>query len=55
MLGRSKEIYKSGTVEDYPIKQLPEAEIDEKISAIIAETGASGMRVIDKVMGRAAS
>lgn len=48
-----EELFQAGIIEEYLPKQLSEAEVDEKISAIIAETGASGMKDMGKVMGRA--
>ena len=48
-----EELFQAGIIEDYLPKQLSETEVDEKISSIIAETGASGMKDMGKVMGRA--
>ena len=40
-------------IETYLPKQLSEAEIIEKVKAIIAQTGAAGMKDMGKVMGMA--
>jgi hypothetical protein len=40
-------------IETYLPKQLSEAEITEKVKAIIAQTGAEGMKDMGKVMGMA--
>jgi len=40
-------------IETYLPKQLSEAEITEKVKAIIAQTGAAGMKDMGKVMGMA--
>jgi hypothetical protein len=40
-------------IETYLPKQLSEAEITEKVKAIIAQTGADGMKDMGKVMGMA--
>ena len=40
-------------IETYLPKQLSEAEITDKIKAIIAQTGAEGMKDMGKVMGMA--
>lgn len=48
-----EELFQAGIIEEFLPKQLSEAEIDEKVAAIIAETGASGMKDMGKVMGRA--
>lgn len=42
-----------GFIESYLPKQLSEAEIETAISAIIAETGATGMKDMGKVMSAA--
>lgn len=42
-------------IENYLPKQLSESEITSKITAIIAETGAQGMKDMGKVMGLANS
>ena len=42
-----------GFIESYLPKQLSEAEIETAISAIIAETGATSMKDMGKVMGAA--
>lgn len=47
------EEYQAGVIEEYLPKQLSEAEVDAVIEQIIAETGASGMKDMGKVMGAA--
>ena len=47
----SKEKEERLVMEEYVPKQLTEAEVEEKVREIIAETGASSMKDMGKVMG----
>jgi uncharacterized protein len=47
------ELFQAGIIEKYLPKALSEEEITEKIRAIIAETGASSIKDMGKVMGLA--
>ena len=48
-----EELAQVAVLEEYLPKQLSEAEITEKVKAIIAATGASSMKDMGKVMGQA--
>lgn len=48
-----QELGQVAVLEEYLPKQLSEEEITEKVKAIIAETGASSMKDMGKVMGQA--
>lgn len=48
-----EEEYQAGVIEEYLPEQLSEVEIEAKVNQIIDETGASGMKDMGKVMGRA--
>ena len=48
-----QELGQVAILEEYLPKQLSEEEITEKVKAIIAETGASSMKDMGKVMGQA--
>lgn len=48
-----EEEFQAGVIEEYLPEQMTEAEIEAKIEGIIAELGASGMKDMGKVMGRA--
>jgi len=48
-----EEEFQAGVIEEYLPQQMSESEIESKVSEIIAETGASGMQDMGKVMGRA--
>ncbi|SKB53862.1 hypothetical protein SAMN05660841_01077 [Sphingobacterium nematocida] len=47
------ELEEQQVIEEYLPKQLDRAEVESIIKAIIAETGASGMKDMGKVMGQA--
>mgnify|MGYP002795023060 CR=1 FL=1 len=47
------EEYQAGVLETFLPKQMSESEIAEVIDQIIAQTGASGMKDMGKVMGQA--
>jgi uncharacterized protein YqeY len=47
------EEFQAGIIEEFLPKQLSESEVEAIIDAIIAETGASGMKDMGKVMGAA--
>lgn len=47
------ELAEAAEMEGYPPKQLSEAEVEEIVKGIIAETGASSMADMGKVMGLA--
>lgn len=47
------ELEEQEVIEEYLPKQLDRAEVESIIKAIIAETGASGMKDMGKVMGQA--
>lgn len=47
------ELAEAAEMEGYPPKQLSEAEVEEIVKCIIAETGASSMADMGKVMGLA--
>ena len=47
------ELAQVAVIEEYLPKQLSEAEIEAAVKAIIAETGAQGMKDMGKVMGAA--
>lgn len=47
------ELAEAAVMEKYLPKQLSEAEVEEKVKAIIAETGATSIKDMGKVMGAA--
>ncbi len=49
----AEETFQAGVIEAYLPKQMSEAEVNDAIAAIIAETGAQGMKDMGKVMGQA--
>jgi uncharacterized protein YqeY len=48
-----KEIFEAGVIEEYLPEAMSEADITAVVKAIIAETGATGMQDMGKVMGLA--
>lgn len=46
-----KEVFEAGVIEAYLPKQMSEEQVRATVSAIIAQTGASGMKDMGKVMG----
>ena len=48
-----EEEFQAAVIEEYLPEQLSEAEIEAKVSEIIAATGAEGMKDMGKVMGQA--
>ncbi len=48
-----EEEFQAGVIEEFLPAQLTEAEIEAKVSQIIADTGAEGMKDMGKVMGQA--
>lgn len=48
-----KELFEASVIETYLPKQMSEAEVRIAVSALIAQTGASGMKDMGKVMGLA--
>ena len=46
-----EELAQAKVIEEYLPKQLSEAEIEEAVKAVIAQTGASSMKDMGKVMG----
>ncbi|MFH2095964.1 MAG: GatB/YqeY domain-containing protein [Bacteroidota bacterium] len=48
-----KEIFEAGVIEAYLPKQMDDGEIAAEVKKIIAQTGASGMKDMGKVMGMA--
>ena len=51
----AEELSQAEVIKAYLPEQLSEGEIEEKVKAIIAETGASSMADMGKVMGRASA
>lgn len=49
----AEELFQAEVIESFLPAQMDETEIDNAIAAIIADTGASGMQDMGKVMGRA--
>jgi uncharacterized protein YqeY len=48
-----EEVFQAGVIEEFLPAQMSEADIEAKVSQIIADTGAEGMRDMGKVMGQA--
>lgn len=48
-----EEVFQAGVIEEFLPAQMSEADIEAKVSEIIADTGAEGMKDMGKVMGRA--
>ena len=48
-----EELAQAAVIEEYLPKQLSEAEIEQAVKEIIAETGAQGMKDMGRVMGQA--
>lgn len=51
----AEELFQAGVIESYLPAQMSEAEITKAIAAIIAETGAQGIKDMGKVMGQASA